>query len=61
MQIHINKVRDDKLAVNILFFYRHVSKLKAYGFQERPIQLLNSYLCDRYNRVQMGKKSVRIG
>ena len=61
------KVRDDKLAVNILstdmskaFDSLHppllLSKLKAYGFQERLIQLLDSYLCDRYNRVKMGNE-----
>ena len=30
-----------------------LSKLKAYGFQDGLIQLLNSYLCDRYNRVKL--------
>ena len=36
---------------------RHLlSKLKAYGFQESLIQLLNSYLCDRFNRVKMGSE-----
>ena len=61
------KARDDKLVVNILstdmskaFDSLHppllLSKLKAYGFQESLIQLLNSYLCDRYNRVEMGNE-----
>ena len=61
------KARDDKLVVNILstdmskaFDSLHLplllSKLKAYGFQESLIQLLNSYLCDRYNRVKMGSE-----
>ena len=31
-----------------------LSKLKAYGFQEGMIQLLNSYLCDRKYRVKIG-------
>ena len=31
-----------------------LSKLKAYGFQEGTIQLLNSYLCDRKYRVKIG-------
>ena len=33
-----------------------LSKLKAYGFQDGLIQLLNSYLCDKYNRVKMGNQ-----
>ena len=31
-----------------------LSKLKAYGFEDNAINLLRSYLCDRYNRVRMG-------
>ena len=61
------KARDDKLVVNIpstdmskAFDSLHppllLSKLKAYGFQEGLIQLLNSYLCDRYNCVKMGNE-----
>ena len=33
-----------------------LSKLEANSFQERLIQLLNSYFCDRYNRIKMGKE-----
>ena len=33
-----------------------LSKLKAYGFQGKLIQLLISYLCERYNRAKMGKE-----
>ena len=33
-----------------------LSKLKAYGFQGKLIQLLNSNLCERYNGVKMGKE-----
>ena len=61
------KARDDRLAVNILstdmskaFDSLHppllLSKLKAYGFQDGFIQLLKSYLCERYNRVKMGNQ-----
>ncbi|KAL9956009.1 hypothetical protein ACROYT_G037423, partial [Oculina patagonica] len=31
-----------------------LSKLKAYGFEDNAINLLRSYLCDRYNRVRIG-------
>ena len=59
------RARDNRLAVAILstdmskaFDSRHppllLSKLKAYGFKEGTIQLLNSYLCDRKYRVKIG-------
>lgn len=59
------KARDESLVVNILstdmskaFDSLHppllLSKLKAYGFKAGLIQLLKSYLSDRYNRVKMG-------
>ena len=59
------KARDNKLAVSILatdmskaFDSLHppllLSKLRAYGFQESAVQLLNSYLCDRKYRVKLG-------
>ena len=31
-----------------------LSKLRAYGFHENTINLIRSYLCDRFNRVRMG-------
>ena len=54
----LRKARDNKVAVSILstdmskaFDSLHppllLSKLRAYGFQESAVQLLNSYLCDR--------------
>ena len=60
------KARDESLLVNILstdmskaFDLLHppllLSKLKACGFQDELIQHLNSYLCDRYNHVKMGR------
>ena len=59
------RARDSRLDVAILstdmskaFDSLHppllLSKLKAYGFQEGMIQLLNSYLCDRKYRVKTG-------
>ena len=59
------KARDNKLAVSILstdmskaFDSLHppllLSKLKAYGFQDNTIQLLNSYLSNRRYRVKLG-------
>ena len=59
------KARDNKLAVSILatdmskaFDSLHppllLSKLRAYGFQDSAVQLLNSYLCDRKHRVKLG-------
>ena len=59
------RARDNRLSVAILstdmskaFDSLHppllLSKLKAYGFQEGTIQLLNSYLCDRKYRVKIG-------
>jgi len=61
------KARDESLVVNILstdmskaFDSLHppllLSKLKAYGFKDGLIQLLKSYLSDRYNRVKMGNQ-----
>ena len=57
----------ESLAVNILstdmskaFDSLHppllLNKLKAYGFKDGLIQLLKSYLSDRYNRVKMGNQ-----
>ena len=57
MQVNISNERDDKLAINILSIDMSkafdslnppllLSKLKAHGFQERLMQLLNSHLCD---------------
>ena len=59
------KARDNKLAVSILstdmskaFDSLHppllLSKLKAYGFQDSTVQLLNSYLSNRKYRVKLG-------
>ena len=59
------RARDNRLSVAILstdmskaFDSFHppllLSKLKACGFQEGTIQLLNSYLCDRKYRVKIG-------
>ena len=59
------KARDNKLVVSILstdmskaFDSLHppllLSNLRAYGFQDRAVQLLNSYLCDRKYRVKLG-------
>ena len=61
------RARDESLVVNILstdmskaFDSLHppllLSKLKAYGFEDGLIQLLKSYLSDRYNRVKMGNQ-----
>ena len=33
-----------------------LSKLQAYGFKDGLMQLLKSYLSDRYNRVKMGNQ-----
>lgn len=63
----MEKARDDNLVVSILstdmskaFDSLHLplllSKYKAYGFQERLIQFLNSYLWDGYNRVKLGNE-----
>ena len=62
------KARDDKLVINILstdmskaFDSLHppllLSKLKAYGFHEKVLQLLKSYLSDRHNRVKIGSET----
>ena len=59
------KARDNKLAVSILstdmskaFDSLHptllLSKPRAYGLQDSPVQLPNSYLCDREYRVKLG-------
>ena len=31
-----------------------LSKLKSYGFNDSFVNMLNSYLSDRYNRVRLG-------
>ena len=28
-----------------------ISKIKAYGFTENPVNLIRSFLCDRFHRV----------
>jgi len=61
------KAKDESLVVNILstdmskaFDSLHppllLSKLKAYGFKDGLIQLLKSYLSERYNRFKMGNQ-----
>ena len=31
-----------------------ISKIKAYGFTENPVNLIRSFLCDRFQRVKIG-------